>query len=163
MKMAVFWVVAPCSLERVYNVSEICTACIIRVMSDIPVYTAYDPEYSHLQLKMKHKTEEKTVCAFSENRSNIHDAIKSIHWNNAHATVRPFLAYNPQNGALQHNSFVVTSHCLKHGTAAAHLFATKLRSSSWKVKTLAHICSFSHGATAQNKNRKKFHRLLLLS
>jgi hypothetical protein len=33
MKMAVFWVVAPCSLVEVTDVSEVLAASIIRVMS----------------------------------------------------------------------------------------------------------------------------------
>jgi hypothetical protein len=33
MKMAVFWVVAPCSLKKFTNVSEVLAASIIRAMS----------------------------------------------------------------------------------------------------------------------------------
>jgi hypothetical protein len=35
MKMAVLWVVAPCDWYKFNNVSEVCTASIIRVMSNI--------------------------------------------------------------------------------------------------------------------------------
>jgi hypothetical protein len=34
MKMAVFWVVAPCTLDEFTNVSEVCTASIIRVTNE---------------------------------------------------------------------------------------------------------------------------------
>jgi hypothetical protein len=37
MKMAVFWVVAPCSLVEVHEVSEVLAASIIRAMSAAPV------------------------------------------------------------------------------------------------------------------------------
>jgi hypothetical protein len=62
--MAVFWVVVPCSLIEVYNISEIIAASIIRVMTHLPdnriVETSetmvnfyqttwrYNPEDSHL-------------------------------------------------------------------------------------------------------------------
>jgi hypothetical protein len=35
MKMAVFWVVAPCSLVEAYNVSEVLAASIIRAMTEL--------------------------------------------------------------------------------------------------------------------------------
>jgi hypothetical protein len=42
MKMAVFWVVVPCSLVEVYRRSEVLSASIIRAIS-LPDYTALQP------------------------------------------------------------------------------------------------------------------------
>jgi hypothetical protein len=45
MKMAVFWVVAPCSLVEVYDVSEVFAASIIRTIVGklLPDYKAQQP------------------------------------------------------------------------------------------------------------------------
>jgi hypothetical protein len=59
MKMAVFWVVAPCSLVEVTDVSEVLAASIIRVMMEaastselsVNCYQTtwrYNPEDNHL-------------------------------------------------------------------------------------------------------------------
>jgi hypothetical protein len=57
-KMAVFWVVEPCSLVEVYNISEVLAASIIRAMSKdysetlVNFYQTtrrYNPEDSHLR------------------------------------------------------------------------------------------------------------------
>jgi hypothetical protein len=52
MKMAVFWVVAPCSWYNFTDVSEVCTASIMRVMMLVNLYQStrrYYPEDGHLQ------------------------------------------------------------------------------------------------------------------
>jgi ABC-type uncharacterized transport system permease subunit len=44
MMMAVFWVVAPCSLEKFTDVSEVLAASIIRaVVALLPDYTVLQP------------------------------------------------------------------------------------------------------------------------
>jgi hypothetical protein len=60
MKMAVFWVVAPCSLVKVTNVSDVLAASIIRAMTMEAARTSktsvnfyqttrrYNPKDSHL-------------------------------------------------------------------------------------------------------------------
>jgi competence protein ComGF len=57
LKMAVFWVVAPCSLVKFTDVSEVLTVFIIRAMSiALMVVNFYqtarrnNPEYRHLQI-----------------------------------------------------------------------------------------------------------------
>jgi hypothetical protein len=47
MKMAAFWIVAPCSLEEV-NVSEVLAASVIRAI--IMEAAGNNPEDSHLQI-----------------------------------------------------------------------------------------------------------------
>jgi hypothetical protein len=42
MKMAVFWVVAPCSLVEVTNVSEVLAASIIRAMSKLCMWNQFE-------------------------------------------------------------------------------------------------------------------------
>ena len=102
------------------------------------------------------------VCAdFSENYAFVlQDAAQSFHWNNAQATLHPFVIYYKESdsGELQHLNFVVISDCMNHDTIAVHLFQRKLISflkhalSSFPTK----IAYFSDGAASQYKNRKNF-------
>jgi hypothetical protein len=78
-----------------------------------------------------------------------------FHWNNAQATIHPFMAYYSQNKMIEHISFVVTSDCLKYDIVAVHLFHSKLCSFlSGKLKDLTRIYYFSDGVASQNKTGK---------
>ena len=70
------------------------------------------------------------VCAdSSENYAFVlQDAAQSFHWNNAQATLHPFVIYYKESdsGELQHLNFVVISDCMNHDTIAVHLFQRKL-------------------------------------
>ena len=102
------------------------------------------------------------VCAdSSENYAFVlQDAAQGFHWNNAQATLHPFVAYfrDSHTSVINHLNFVVISECLHHDTVAVHLFQKKLisflkgRLSSIPTK----IIYFSDGATFQYKNRKNF-------
>ena len=63
------------------------------------------------------------VCDFAENYSFvIQDEIQSFHWNNAMATLHPFVAYYRENEELKHINHVIISDCNIHDTVAVHLF-----------------------------------------
>ena len=96
---------------------------------------------------------------FAENYAFVlQDAAQGFHWNNAQATVHPFVVYYTNSDKLCHLSYVVISDCMHHDTVAFHLFQksfitflmAKLPSSLKKVTY------FSDGAAAQYKNRKNF-------
>ena len=96
---------------------------------------------------------------FSENYAFIlQDAAQGFHWNNAQATIHPFVAYYIDSEKLCHLSYVVVSDCMQHDTAAFHLFQKsfitflKTRLPSFPEK----IYYFSDGAAAQYKNHKNF-------
>jgi hypothetical protein len=72
---------------------------------------------------LKLKTGETAViCDFSENYSIVKDEVQGFHWNNAQATIHPFVACYSQNKMTENISFVVTSDCLKHHTAVVIFF-----------------------------------------
>ena len=69
------------------------------------------------------------VCAdFSENYGFVlQDAAQGFHWNNAQATLHPFVVYyrEADSSELQHLNFVVISNCMNHDIIAVHLFQRK--------------------------------------
>jgi hypothetical protein len=68
------------------------------------------------------------VCDFAENYSFIlQDEVQSFHWNDAQATIHPFVIYfmNADN-TLSHITCVVISYILSHDTAAVHLYLQHL-------------------------------------
>ena len=106
------------------------------------------------------KSGEIIVCAdFSENYAFIiQDAAQGFHWNNAQATIHPFVVYytDPVSSKLQHLNFVIISNCLNHDTIAVHLFQSKLISFLKQSLsfTIERIIYFSDGAASQYKNHK---------
>ena len=108
------------------------------------------------------KPQEVVVCAdFSENYAFVlQDAAQGFHWNNAQATLHPFVIYYRESVAteVRHLNFVVISNCMNHDTVAVHLFQKKLilflkrALSFFPVK----VIYFSDGAASQYKNRKNF-------
>ena len=96
---------------------------------------------------------------FSENYSFVlQDAAQGYHWNNAQATLHPFVAYFRVDGELKHLSYVVISDCLIHDSVAVHLFQKKLVAFLIDkiVFPIKSIIYFSDGAPAQYKNCKNF-------
>ena len=64
---------------------------------------------------------------FSEKFSFIlHYAAQGLYWNNAQATLHPFVCYYMDGKTLKHVNVVVISDFLKHDTVAVHLFQRKL-------------------------------------
>jgi len=64
---------------------------------------------------------------FAENCSFVvQDAVHGFHWNNAQATLHPFLIYCKSAGELQCSSLCVISDSLKHDTTTVHGFISTL-------------------------------------
>ena len=98
---------------------------------------------------------------FSENFAFVlQDAAQGFHWNNAQATIHPFVVYYRESDSseLRHLNFVVISNCMNHDTVAVHLFQRKLNSFLKHVLAFfpLKIIYFSDGAASQYKNRKTF-------
>ena len=96
---------------------------------------------------------------FSENYAFVlQDAAQGFHWNNAQATIHPFVVYFMISGKLSHLSFVIISDCLHHDTVAVHLYQKKLIGflKPRLPYQLKKIIYFSDGAASQYKNRKNF-------
>ena len=122
-----------------------------------------------VESKSSLKPGEIVVCAdFSENYAFVlQDAAQGFHWNNAQATLHPFIIYYRESDIteIQHLNFVVISDSMNHDTVAVHLFQRKLilflkrALSSFPVK----ITYFSDGAASQYKNFVNLcsHKLIL--
>ena len=98
------------------------------------------------------------VGDFAENYAFVvQDGSQSFHWNNAQATLHPFVIYYRDEGNLGNCSFVLTSECNIHDVVAVHLFQTHLIEFMKKrFTTLNRIVYFSDGCAAQYKNCKNF-------
>ena len=99
------------------------------------------------------------VADFSENYSFIlQDEAQGFHWNNAQATVLPFVIYYRHSGEECHLSYVVISDYLHHDTVAVYLFQKSLITFLKRVlpSSPKKIVHFSDGAASQYKNRKNF-------
>jgi hypothetical protein len=69
------------------------------------------------------------LCDFAENYSFIlQDEAQGFHWNNAHATIHPFVIYFKISDALnsEHENLVMMSNCLKHDSILVHTFQWNL-------------------------------------
>ena len=95
---------------------------------------------------------------FSENYAFIlQDEAQGFHWNNAQATVHPFVIYYTDSGSTNHISYIVISDCLHHDTIAVNLFQKNLITFlKNQFPTPAKIIYFSDSAASQYKNRKNF-------
>ena len=101
------------------------------------------------------------VGDFAENYAFVvQDASQSFHWNNAQATLHPFVVYFREGGNLGNCSYVVISECNIHDVVAVHLFQARLVAFlKEKFDTLNKIIYFSDGCAAQYKNCKNFANL----
>ena len=99
---------------------------------------------------------------FSENYSFVlQDAAQGYHWNNAQATIHPFVAYyKDESEKLCHLSYVIISEALHHDTMAVFLyqkcFITFLKGFLPFTSQPCKIVHFSDGAGSQYKKRKNF-------
>ena len=99
---------------------------------------------------------------FAENYAFVlQDAAQGFHWNNAQATIHPFVCYYRSDDTLKHISYVVISDCMKHDTVSVHLFQRNLvRFLKDRFDaTPSKMIYFSDGAASQYKNRKNFSNL----
>ena len=74
---------------------------------------------SYLSQLKEDLTEDQAIVMldFAENYSFvIQDEVQGFHWNNAQATLHPFVIYYKLDGGLQCSSMCVISDCLKHDT-----------------------------------------------
>lgn len=96
---------------------------------------------------------------FSENYSFVlQDAAQGFHYNNAQATLHPFICYYRDGEVVKHLNVVIISDCLCHDTVAVHLYQRKLidylrTRLEFKINKIIY---FSDGAVAQYKNYKNF-------
>lgn len=97
---------------------------------------------------------------FAENYSFVvQDAIQSFHWNNAQATVHPYVIYYNNGDEIEHYNFVIISESLKHDTVAVSLFNKKMihfLKQKHGCEQVRKIFFFSDGAASQYKNKKNF-------
>ena len=95
---------------------------------------------------------------FSENYAFVlQDAAQGYHWNNAQATLHPFVIYYTDSSSTNHLSFVVISDSLHHDTIAVYLFQKNLIAFLKKqCSTPTKIIYFSDSAASQYKNHKNF-------
>jgi hypothetical protein len=68
------------------------------------------------------------LCNFTENYSFILQDEAQFHWNNAQATIHPFVIYFKKSDALnsEHENPVMISDCLKHDSILVHTFQQHL-------------------------------------
>ena len=70
---------------------------------------------------------------FSENYSFVlQEAAQGFHWNNAQATIHPFMAYCVESQAVHHLSYMIISDCLHHDTLVVHLFQKHVIQFLWR-------------------------------
>ena len=94
---------------------------------------------------------------FAENYSFVlQDEAQGFHWNNAQATLHPFVCYYKENDELKHISFVIISDCLIHDAVAIHLFQKHLIIFLTNRFNIKRIIYFSDGPSSQYKNCKNF-------
>lgn len=99
---------------------------------------------------------------FAENYSFvIQDAVQGFHWNNAQATLHPFVVYYKDENELKSLSLCVISDCLRHDTTAVHAYISNMLDYlKTNHITLSKVMYFSDGATGQYKNYKNFSNLI---
>ena len=113
---------------------------------------------TEVRSNLKHG-EFQVIVDFSENYSFVlQDEAQAFHWNNAQATIHPFVIYYCESDEIHQLSYVIISDCLHHDTVAVYVFQRCLvefltsKSNSLPQK----IYYFSDGSAAQYKNRKNF-------
>ena len=106
------------------------------------------------------------ILDFAENYSFIvQDCAQRYHWNNAQATIHPFVLYylNPETKKISCALFSCISYQMTHNTIAVYAFLKTLiydhiRTRYPFVKSISY---FSDGSSAQYKNYKNFTNLLM--
>lgn len=100
------------------------------------------------------------LCDFAENYSFVlQDAAQGFHWNNAQATIHPFVIYYlGDDNKLMHLSLAIISNCMTHDTIAVHLFQRHMIQflKEKLPNEIEKIHYFSDGASSQYKNKTNF-------
>jgi hypothetical protein len=99
------------------------------------------------------------LCDFTENYSFVmQDEAQGFHWNNAQATIHPFIIYFKKSDVLntEHENLVMISDCLTHDSILAHTIKQHLMKFTENIfeSPLKKIVYFSEGSVAQYKNKK---------
>ena len=104
------------------------------------------------------------ILDFAENFSFVvQDAAQAFHWNNAQATIHPFVVYHKSNnGDLCHRAFACISDHITHDTVAVYVFVEKLINDYVKLylPQLQKIHYCSDRWCAQHKNYENFANLI---
>jgi hypothetical protein len=69
------------------------------------------------------------LCDFTEHYSFVlQDGAQGFHWNNAQATIHPFVIYFKKSDALntEHENILMIPDCLKHDSILVHTFRRHL-------------------------------------
>ena len=103
---------------------------------------------------------------FAENYSFIvQDCAQRYHWNNAQATIHPFILYylNPKTKEISRASFSCIINHMTHNTITVYAFLKNLINNHIKTRYpfLKSISYFSDGSPAQYKNYNNFTNLLM--
>ncbi|XP_033127584.1 uncharacterized protein LOC117125231, partial [Anneissia japonica] len=104
---------------------------------------------------------------FAENYSFVvQDAVQGFHWNNAQATLHPFVVYYKNSDQASRNehlkslSICIISDCLRHDTRTVHAFISRMLNHLRTVlPSISKAIYFSDGAASQYKNCKNFSNL----
>ena len=99
------------------------------------------------------------LADFAENYAFIlQDAAQGYHYNNAQATLHPFVCYYKDDEELKHLNAVIISDCLHHDTIAVHLFQKKVIEvlKAEIPQDINKLTYFTDGAASQYKNFKNF-------
>ena len=154
------------TLEEIIKPSNEFIEAFINALRKLREHDFITKEQSNFFSAKKSSLKEQEVlvtCDFSENYAFIlQDAPQGFHWNNAQATLHPFVCYYMDSNTLKHVNVVVISDCLKHDTVAVHLFQRKLINflkSYFSQPLITHMIYFSDGAVSQYKNFKNFTNL----
>jgi hypothetical protein len=99
------------------------------------------------------------LCYFAENYSFVsQDEAQGFHWNNAQATIHPFIIYFKKSDALntEHENLVMISDCLKHDSILVQTFRQHLMKfiENTFESLLEKMVYFCDGSAAQYRNRK---------
>jgi hypothetical protein len=96
------------------------------------------------------------LCDFAENYSFfLQDKAQGFHWNNAQATIHPFVIYFKKSDALntEHRNLVMISDCLKHDSTLVHTFRRHLMRFIENTFESPLKKKLFDGSAAQYKNR----------
>jgi hypothetical protein len=100
------------------------------------------------------------LCDFAENCSFLlQDEAQGFQWNNAQATIHPFVIYFKKSDSLntEHENLVMIPDCLKHDFILVHNFQWHLMKfiDNTFESPLKKMVYFPDGSAAQYRNRKK--------
>ncbi|GBO15377.1 hypothetical protein AVEN_262218-1 [Araneus ventricosus] len=127
------------TLETLVKSSEDFTAFLIEKLQLLLQHSFIATERATFLKELKVNLKINEVIALGDLAENysfiLQDAAQGFHWNNAQATIHPFVAYflDDKNN-LAHENLAIISDCLIHNTVAVHLFQKYL------ISHLTEIC-----------------------